>query len=296
MNKINFFGRELNVYKANLHTHTDKSYCFDAEKNIRLYAQANYDVLAFTDHEYTSNVSQFDSMGMLLLSGIELHPAGPRGILWHLLALGVPVDFPGKFASAQAAVDAVHAVNGVIYCAHPHWCGITSQDILAVKSFDGIEVYNSSTRFIGKEYNDQCWDELIDSGMLCGALAVDDTHRAHHLFHGWTMIAAAEKTPEAIIDALKNNRYYATQGPEIKRMELKNRTFIAEFSEVCEVNLVGQHNSGFYAISPGDPDVGDNITTSSCSIEIPEKFHGALRLRIRSCAGKYAWSTPFVVD
>ena len=296
MNKINFFGRNLNVYKANLHTHTDQSYCFAADKNIELYAAADYDVLAFTDHEYASDVSSFDSKNMTLLSGIELHPAGPRGIVWHLLALGVPADFPGKYDSAQAAVNAVRALGGIIFCAHPHWCGITAQDILDVKGFCGIEVYNSSTRFIGKEYSEECWDELIDSGMFCGALAVDDTHRAHHLFHGWTMIAAPDKTPQSLLEALAAGNYYATQGAEIKRMELVDRVFTAEFTESCEVCLIGRHNTGFGVISPGDPEVGDNFIVRSCSVEIPEKFHGPLRLRIRDTSGKYAWSNPFIVE
>ena len=293
---INFFGEELNIYKANLHTHSDQSYCFSAEKNIEFYAGANYDVLAFTDHEYASDLSQLDAHGMTLISGIELHPQGPLGILWHLLALGVPADFPGKYPDAQSAVDAVAAVGGITFCAHPHWCGITAQDILNVKGFSGIEVYNSSTRFIGKEYSEECWDELIDAGMVCGALAVDDTHRAHHLFHGWTMIAADNNSPEALLAALKAGKYYATQGPEITRMELIDRTFIAEFSESCEVCLIGRHNTGFGVVSPGDPDAGDNFIVRSCSVEIPEKFHGSLRLRIRDNRGKYAWSNPFMVQ
>jgi hypothetical protein len=53
--KINFFGEELNSYKANLHTHSTTS-----------------------DGSYS------------MLEVVEFHPVGPRGIMLHLLALNVP--------------------------------------------------------------------------------------------------------------------------------------------------------------------------------------------------------------
>ena len=165
-----------------------------------------------------------------------------------------------------------------------------------MKGFSGIEVYNSSTRFIGKEYSEQCWDELIDSGFVRGALAVDDTHRAHHLFHGWTMIAAPDRSPASLLAALEAGRYYATQGPDFTRLELKGRRFEAEFSEAVEVSLIGRRNTGFGVVSPGDPEVGDRRTATEFAVTLPENFHGPLRCRIRDGAGRYAWSVPVMTD
>ena len=87
-------AEELTVLKANLHTHTTNSDgTFSPSEVIGFYADAGYDVLAFTDHRTTNHVSEYDAEGMTLLSGIELHPAGPRGIPWHILAIGIPENF-----------------------------------------------------------------------------------------------------------------------------------------------------------------------------------------------------------
>ena len=81
----------------------------EPDKVIQVYADAGYDVLAFTDHRKANPVSAYNSRGMTLISGMELHPDGPRGIMWHILGLGLPEDFiyPDP-ASGQEAVDAVN--------------------------------------------------------------------------------------------------------------------------------------------------------------------------------------------
>ena len=96
--KMNFYGRELPVFKCGLHTHSTVSDgSFTPAEVIRKYARAGYDVLAFTDHRKPNPVSTYDGLGMTLISGMEIHPRGPRNLTWHLLALGIPEDFPGKY-------------------------------------------------------------------------------------------------------------------------------------------------------------------------------------------------------
>ena len=148
-------AEELTVLKANLHTHTTNSDgTFSPSEVIGFYADAGYDVLAFTDHRTTNHVSEYDAEGMTLLSGIELHPAGPRGIPWHILAIGIPENFSCTHPeSGQQAVDAVRQAGGVAFAAHPYWCGFTAAEVMTLNGIAGIEVYNTSTRYIGKEYN-----------------------------------------------------------------------------------------------------------------------------------------------
>lgn len=185
-------AEELTVLKANLHTHTTNSDgTFSPSEVIGFYADAGYDVLAFTDHRTTNHVSEYDAEGMTLLSGIELHPAGPRGIPWHILAIGIPENFSCTHPeSGQQAVDAVRQAGGVAFAAHPYWCGFTAAEVMTLNGIAGIEVYNTSTRYIGKEYNMTIWDETLDAGRNYTALAVDDVHGKPDLFRGWTMICA----------------------------------------------------------------------------------------------------------
>ncbi len=292
---MNFYGTELPTFRANLHTHSTVSDGgLTPAAAIQAYAEAGYDVLAFSDHRRTNPVAQYESPRMTLLSGIELHPMGPRGIFWHLLALGVPADFPGEFPTAQAAIDAVNAVHGVVFCAHPHWCGLTSGEILELHGLSGIEVYNTSCRYIGKAFSDQCYDELIDAGWACGALAVDDMHSSDALFGGWTMIAAPDRSPEALIDALRQGRYYATQGPRFTRLSFENGVFEADFSEAVEAVVIGRRSSGKVVAMPNFPAPGDHPTVTTLRVETSARMLGAMRCRIRDAQGRFAWSPPVV--
>ena len=290
---MNFYGKELHAYKANLHSHTTNSDGgYTPEELIQIYAENAYDVLAFTDHRKTNRVSTYDGKGMTLVSGIELHPVGPRNLPWHLLALNVPEDFPGEYETAQDAITAVLLAGGIVFCAHPHWCGFSSADVLTLNGISGIEIYNTSCRGIGKDYNDQCWDELVNAGFFKGAIAVDDTHGSWHLFGGWTMILAEDPSVPSLMDALSKGNFYATQGPVFHRIELKGRTFEADFSEATEVILLAPNSRGVCITAPNFPKYGDHNTLTTFSRELPPNFPGPVRCRIRDKEGKYAWSNP----
>ena len=153
MKTMQFYGRELPVFKSALHIHSNVSDgSFTPDEVIRLYREKGFDVLAFTDHHKPNPVSTYDGHGMTLISGMEIHPIGPRGVQWHLLALGVPEDFPGKYPTGQAAVDAVKAVDGIIFCAHPSGVFSSTEIFEQLKGIDGVEVSNTNNKFTGFEF------------------------------------------------------------------------------------------------------------------------------------------------
>ena len=263
---------------------------------ISRYAAQGYDVLALTDHRRTNPISTYDPCGMTLLSALELHPMGPREILWHFVGLGVPEDFPGIYETAREAIDAVHNAGGLLICAHPNWCGLSSADILPLQGIDAVEVYNHTCRMIGKADSEQCWNELINAGWNIGAVAVDDAHGDAHYFGGWTMIAAEDRSAESLLNALKNGSFYATQGPEFTRLSLENGVFEAEYTEADEVIILSTGYFGMCITTPDSPQYGDRITSTGFRQELPEKFKGRpVRLRIRDKSGRYAWSAPVLV-
>ena len=298
MHAINFYGRSLNAYKTACHIHsTNSDGQYTPQAVIALYASHDFDALAFTDHHVTNPVSTYDGRGMTLLSGIEVHPRGPRNIVWHFLVIGVPETFRNPPPDdAQAAVDAAKAAGAAVFCAHPYWCGLTSAEVATIRNLDGIEVYNSSCRSIARAYNMQTWDELSDMGLVYPALAVDDTHGAQHLFQGWTYVVAENKSPEALLEALKAGRLYASQGPVITRLSFEDGVFEAEFSPCTEV--IGMTNpSGGYCVEIEDKrgygSGACEITSAKIQLvqaDAPLWF----RLQIKDAAGRYAWSAPIV--
>ncbi len=287
---IDFYGQKLPVWKANLHTHTTNSDSkFTPEETINLYRNAGYNVLALTDHRRTNAVSELDGRGMLLLSGIEMHPPGPRGILWHLLAVGVPEDFGYDEQEApQVMLDRAIAAGAICFAAHPYWCGLTATEVMSLKGFAGLEVYNASTRRIGKALNMQIWDEILDSGALYNAIAVDDIHHAEHFQKGWTMIAAGECTANAIMKALHEGRYYASTGPEITRLAIENGIFKAEFSTCIEAILMTNKSNGCGRIEGEFTELEADIS------RWPKGSY--IRLQIKDKNGNYAWSNPLIIS
>lgn len=290
-----FFGRELHEYKASLHTHsTTSDGRFRPEEVIQLYADAGYDVLAFTDHKKANPVSSYEARGMTLISGMELHPKGPREILWHILGLGVPENFIyPEPENGQQAVDAVLSAGGIAFCAHPYWCGFTSADVAQLKGILGIEVYNTSTRYIGKEYNMQCWDELLDAGFRYTALAVDDMHSSRDLFKGFTVILAEDKSPEALLAALKKGDFYASQGPRFTRISNENGILSADFTPVTAVIGVTRRCRGVcIGVEDAEGPGSGKKEITHLEIDLSNFPNSYIRIQLRDAAGRMAWSNP----
>ena len=287
-------AEERIVLKANLHTHTTNSDGkFSPEEIIEMYHGAGYDVLAFTDHRKTNPVSSYDGKGMVLISGIELHPVGPRNIRWHILAVGVPEDFPHTHpATGQDAVDLANAAGAAVFCAHPYWCGFTANDVMTLNNILGIEVYNTSTRYIGKEFNMYCWDDCLNAGKEYTAIAVDDIHSLHDFCCGWTMICAESKSQEDILKALKQGYFYSTQGPEFSKIAVHDGILEAEFTTCAAVVLVGRNSAGrmFSIENPDGPGTASEV--SSIKADLKDCPRGLFRIQLRDANGNYAWSNP----
>ena len=303
---IDFYGRKLNAYKASLHTHsTNSDGVFTPDKVIELYKGHGYDVLALTDHSFVTKTQDLDSQGLTLIQSIEMHPWGPRGARWHLVALNVSNDFvyDGELPvqeqlPAQELIDRAVADGAMVICAHPYWCGFTAEDVAKLKNISAIEVYNTSTRYIGRQFCMQIWDELSDKGLVYPATAGDDMHSSHDLVRGWTVIAAEDKSVESIMDALKHGRFYASIGPEFYSLSLEGNVFKATFSPCVEV--IGLTNpSGGYCVTVDDMDGYGTGTkeVSECRIELRRsKDHDLwFRLQIKDALGRYAWSAPIIL-
>ena len=304
--KINFFGKELNSYKANLHTHsTTSDGLYSMQEVVDLYRAEGYNMLAATDHRFTNEVSKIDAGDLLLISGMEFHPIGPRNILLHLLALNIPEDFANPSdLPYQEAIDRVIDADGKCILAHPYWSGLNSSDIMQIKNLTAMEVYNTSTRYIGKAYNMEIWDNMLQLGYWLPAIAVDDTHRTCDFFRGWTMVCARENTVPALMEALKNGSFYASQGPVIHQINFKDNVFSIECSPCQELIVIGDCHIGLCGNVPdldttdiGSLKKGGFKEVTSYTTEIPNDIGLTyIRCQLRDKAGNYAWSSPIKLE
>src|SRR4029077_8614571 len=79
----------------------------------------------------------------------------------------------------------------------------------------GIEVWNSGCELeIGRGDSSLHWNEALERGRAFTALATDDSHHpGYDSGFAWTMVRAAERTQEAVLDALRAGGFSGSNGP-----------------------------------------------------------------------------------
>ena len=178
----------------------------------------------------------YRSEGFTTLLGAELHaPATALGEDWHILAVGLPPDFPPRgpsesgFGHARRAMEA-RAFVGI---AHPAWYGLTPADAESLKgAAHAVEVYNHST----SEDNDRG-----DGWYL--TRRTPGRRLPHRRLRGslrWVQVRSESLEPEAILTALEAGRYYSSQGPEIHAVEVGEGGMIVACSPAPAVFLGGR--------------------------------------------------------
>ena len=120
MNRLPF-ARPGRFYRGNLHTHSTRSDGLKSpEEVVAVYRDHGYDFLALTDHfleryQYPLvDTRPFRTESFTTLLGAELHaPATEAGDRWHIVAVGLPLDFrppseteTGPQLAARAATSA----------------------------------------------------------------------------------------------------------------------------------------------------------------------------------------------
>ena len=294
---ISFFGESLSVYKAALHTHSTVSEdgILSPDTLIGLYRAEGYDCLAFTDHRRTNHVSSYNGKGMTLISGVELHPIRRvQGELWHLLALGVPEDFPVRYTFPKQAAEAVHAAGGLLFMPHPYWTGFGSRLLASIPHVLGIEVFNGAVREVGKAYNMESWDEMLMMGRDYTALAVDDVHHDHDLFRGWTMVCSRDRSAPALLRALRRGDFYASCGPEFRAISCHDGVFEAEFTPCVAAQLCGPGRKGYrghFDRTTRQAPALETVTHLKVDISNLKPSH-YVRCQLTDADGRMAWSCP----
>ncbi len=296
------FDRPGRFWRGNLHTHSTLS---DGrrtpEQACAYYRQAGYDFVAITDHfleqhAFTiADTRPYRTSGFTTLIGAELHAGNTEfGELWHLLAVGLPLDFPPPAPGETGPLLAARArqAGAFVAVAHPAWYSLSEADVQALGSVDAIEVYNG----VSADYNDRpdSWntmDVLLSRGLRYFACATDDAHFSparHDTLRGWVMVRSAELTPEALLSALKAGHYYSSTGPEIYDIQVvPGKSIFVRCSPASRIFVTGISWRAASVYGPG-------ITEAELSLEgISSPFY---RVTVRDAHQGRAWSNPIWLD
>lgn len=304
MSPFTAFAAPGRFWKGNLHTHSNLSDgALDPAEVCRRYREAGYDFIALTDHlvgrwEYPLvDTRHLRSEGFTTLIGAELHAgAMENGEIWHILAVGLPVDFvppdapdfrphPGQESGPQLAARAA-AAGAYVVIAHPQWSALTLRDARSLGAAHAVEVYNHSCH-VGADRGDgmAIADLLLAEGRGIGLVASDDAHftEPDH-FGGWVMLRAEENTPEALLAALKTGAFYASTGPEIHDLQINGDRLRVACSP-CEAVIVQGTGTAAVAVH------GQAMTEAEVPLARLARSPW-LRVTVRAPGGGRAWSNP----
>ena len=290
------FAAPGQFWRGNLHGHsTNSDGALTPEEVCQGYRDQGYDFICLSDHfrpNYNfpvSDTTPFRSDGFTTILGAEVHaPKTTRDVDWHILAVGLPSDFPATSAAetgielAQRCADA----GAFVAVAHPHWYNLELEDALALEAAHAVEVYNHTCAVrTSRGDGAAMWDGMLSAGRHVTGIAVDDSHfreGAFDGFGGWVMVKAEANEPDQLLAALKDGRFYASQGPIIEDVTQDGDTLSVRCSPAVQVHCVGPVAKSVHAH-------GTSLTKATLSLE---GFKGWARIVVRDAMGRQAWTNP----
>ncbi|MEM7225263.1 MAG: CehA/McbA family metallohydrolase [Pseudomonadota bacterium] len=293
------FAHTGRFYRGNLHTHsTNSDGDHPPHQVIDFYRDNGYHFLALTDHFLEmygwkiSDTRDLRSEHFTTLIAAELHaPATSLGELWHIKAIGLPLDFakPVHGESGPEIARRASRAGAFIGIVHPSWYGLTVEDARQIPFANAVEIYNHGSAVEVDRGSDWPFcDLLLNGGWRLTGYASDD---AHHLTHdclgGWVQVKAESLEPEALLEALKDGRYYSSQGPEIHDIRISNGDVTVACSPASTIAISGrgsrsQHQRG--------------TDLSEVTLPLKRFKDGYFRVTVTDAQNRKAWSNPIWLD
>lgn len=305
-----FFPATGTWLKGNIHSHTTQTdgLC-PPDKQIRDYRAQGYDFFSITDHNMVVNSKAFAGD-----TDIVLIPGWERDVRHHekntkcIHVVGLFPSEEGLFStepdfqprkerkyevceiSNQQLVDEMVAEGQFTVLAHPHWSRMTPDEVLNLKGYHAIEVFNTGCeRLMHAGRADLYWDLLLESGRKVWGIACDDTHgktAKSDRFGGWIMVRAEERTAPSILEAVQKGEYYLSQGPEIQDWGREENVIYFRCSPCKEIHVTTYPTRGgsYYA------EEGQTLTEIAYSLKGGEKY---IRIECIDESGNTAWTNPY---
>ena len=289
------FAAPGNFYRGNLHTHcTESDGDYPAHEVVRRYREKGYDFLALSDHfleRYGFPITDtrgLRSKDFTTLISAELHTGNlHNGETWHVLAVGLPLDFSppqpqeGIVDLAKRAFDA----GAYIGLVHPAWYGLAPEDARILPFAHAVEIYNHGSEM--ENDRGDGWslcNMLLNEGARLHGFATDDAHHmAHDAFGGWIHVKADGLDANLLVESLKAGRYYSSQGPTFENIECIGDEILVECSPVNAVMVTGRG-------SRAEKLLGKDLT--SARLPLARFSDTFFRVTVVDNAGKKAWSNP----
>ncbi len=264
--------------KCELHMHTTRSDGNATPKNAaKIYNDKGFNVCIFTDHIVDwCYGGWFDPKDMLddrelndfiSLPGSELSVAllnrYERPIEVHVNALGIKYPmmpaYTGNIVSEiRENVRRSWDAGAVAQVNHPNFLwSFDYRELLQVDEPYLFELVNADPGCnnygdLSRPGAEQIWDVLLSNGKRVYGTATDDTHYYYNYQpatsspgYGWVVCQVAELTPDAVLNALRLGKFYASTGPELESYAVDGRTIKIKVKpqdkQHFRIKFIGRH-------------------------------------------------------
>ena len=290
--RYDIFGKKR--YKVNLHMHTSLSDgAATPEEAAQRYLSEGYDAVAFTDHWVYGKEQTINGLTILAGGEYNTYHGDTRKGVWHIVGIGLEHDLSVEKWNAppQEVIDAIKEAGGYVILAHPAWSLNTPERIMALKGIDATEIYNSISNVIKFNRPDSSLivDMLGAQNRFYHLVGADDTHYYEaDTCVSYIMVEAEDNSAKSLTQAIREGKYYASQGPEVHLWREGNEV-VCRCSPCNTVifnsNLAWSDNTRIRR--------GWNLTEERYVFGPDENF---VRAEVIDGNGKRAWSQIITID
>lgn len=304
-----FLNRDRLKLKGNLHTHTTFSDGkYTVPEVVDIYQRNGYDFIAITDHrKYYHGPEIVDSM--LVLSGIEVsclyQGEDPKKeysythfnvIGQHLPISDDQVFYYNEAKDITSILKQFQNENSLIVWNHPLFSRFSEEESLTFSGYDAIEVYNHKDTLdeTGNPSAFHLIRNLLKNNLFPMVTATNDFHGKldtqldDYYSRAFVEVDVEQKTSSAILSALKQGQFYASNGPKIYDFRIENNTFKIETSPVQHIIFYShlRHCKNIFKVNR-------DVVYGEYQLQGNEKY---LWIMIVDNNGACAWTQPVYIE
>ena len=296
-----FIGNHA-MLKGALHCHTTRSDGKgEPDEVIRYHKKNGYNFMALTDHRRYNYENFAPETEMLIIPGMEIDKNLPSegGVhCFHTVVIGHEKENGNPYAQDQRVesgtvadqfefqkdLDKYHAENQLTLYCHPEWSSTPAREFEKLTGNFGMEIWNSGCVIENEmDTNAAYWDELLHQGIHIGGVATDDGHAMYQHCRGWVRVNA-EKNVESVLEALKNEAFYSSCGPEIYDFYVEDGQAVVECSPCAKIAF----HSFRYPL-PCEVEEKGTLTRLTCKLKDNMPY---IRATVVDKDGNRAWTNP----
>ena len=237
------------------------------------------------------------------LIGAELHAMGTSvGELWHIVAAGLPFDFPApsQHETGPQLAERARASGAFVAIAHPAWSQLTIADGRALKAAHAVEIYNHGCA-VENDRGDGFYllDQLLNEGARLNAIATDDAHFKHgdyDAFGGFVEVKAQSLDPDELLAALKAGHFYSSQGPRFLDISVSRKEVGVSCTPVQAIALLTGTSRALSKVGRQITGATFDLTGIDRDVWVKTSAPRWLRIAAIDAGGRRAWSNPVWVD